>query len=151
MASKLQKLQGVPRIAVHDMEWKGFHVRQGYAYGITDDGSLFVSPCVRTDDGGLFMWIARDDKPVICRRRDEVRGGYSTAIGARSVIMEAGNYATPWALCWQESSLPIADTIDLILLEDDWLVSSSLYFCQYVCGVRHHCPVGEDIIFGTKR
>ena len=45
----------------------------------------------------------------------------------------------------------IADTIDLILLEDDWLVSSSPYFCQYVCGVRHHCPVGEDIIFGTKR
>lgn len=45
----------------------------------------------------------------------------------------------------------IADTIDLILLEDEWRVSSSSYFCQFICGVRHHCPVGEEIIYGNMR
>lgn len=45
----------------------------------------------------------------------------------------------------------IEDTIDLILLEDEWKVSSSSYFCQYVCGVRNDCPIGEEIIFGKTR
>jgi len=52
---------------------------------------------------------------------------------------------------YDETMRWIADTIDLILLEDEWLVSSSPYFCQFVCGVRHSCPVGEEIIFGATR
>ena len=140
MASKLQKLQGIPRIASHDMLWKGFHVRQGYAYGMDGDGNVFVSPCMRTDDGCLFMWIARDDKPVICKRRDEVRGGYSSAIGARSVIMEAGNYATPWALCWQQSSLPIGSTLAQLIIEAKRKAKPCAR--DPYRGLRRFCPAG---------
>ena len=35
----------------------------------------------------------------------------------------------------------INDTIDLILLEDEWQASCSSYFCQFVCGVRRFCPL----------
>lgn len=40
----------------------------------------------------------------------------------------------------------IVETIEEILLESEWLVSGSSYFCQFVCGVKNFCPVGDEII-----
>lgn len=117
MASKLQKLQGIPRVAENDFQWKGFRIRKGYAFGIDDQGNLFVSPCMRADDGGLFLWLASDETPVVCRRKEEVRGHFSGCIGSRSIIMEAGYYATEWGLRWKPASIPVSSALAQRIIE----------------------------------
>lgn len=105
MASKLQKMQGIPRIAEHDMQWKGFHVRKGYAFGMDEQGRMFVSPCMRSENGSMFVWFAVDDKPVKCSYLEETQGHFSMLVGRRPMIREAGFYATEWALRWKPSAI----------------------------------------------
>ncbi len=45
----------------------------------------------------------------------------------------------------------IESTINRIKAEKDWQVSSSGYFCKFICSTRDHCPVGEEIIHAGKR
>lgn len=45
----------------------------------------------------------------------------------------------------------IEKTIAQIKAEKDWLVSSSSYFCQFICSTRDHCPVGNEIIHAKER
>lgn len=40
----------------------------------------------------------------------------------------------------------VVDTIDAILLETDWKVCSSSYFCRFVCGVFNDCPAREAVL-----
>ena len=49
------------------------------------------------------------------------------------------------ALDWVEK------TIFQIKAEKTWLVSSSSYFCQFICSTRNHCPVGNEIIHSKER
>ena len=40
----------------------------------------------------------------------------------------------------------IERTIAEIKAEKEWKVSSSGYFCRFICSTRLHCPVGEEIM-----
>lgn len=106
MASKLDKLKGIPRVATHDMVWKTFNVKQGYAYGVDDNGRLYVSPGMPAANGRLFLWRASDETQIKCVRRAEVLGPYSRALcGHQQVIMAAGFYGTSWGLIWRTASI----------------------------------------------
>lgn len=43
------------------------------------------------------------------------------------------------------------ETIRNIRAERDWAVSSSGYFCKFICSVRDHCPIGNEIIHSKER
>ena len=45
----------------------------------------------------------------------------------------------------------IERTIDGIRSDKEWLVSSSGYFCKFICSTRDHCPVGQEIIHSHER
>lgn len=45
----------------------------------------------------------------------------------------------------------IERTIDGIRADKDWLVSSSGYFCKFICSTRDHCPIGQEIIHSKER
>ena len=45
----------------------------------------------------------------------------------------------------------IERTIDGIRSDKDWLVSSSGYFCKFICSTRDHCPIGQEIIHSKER
>lgn len=45
----------------------------------------------------------------------------------------------------------VADTIARIKKETEWPVSSSGYFCKFICSVRDHCPIGNEIIHAGGR
>ncbi len=45
----------------------------------------------------------------------------------------------------------IERTIEGIRAEKDWQVSSSGYFCKFICSVRDHCPIGNEIIHSGNR
>ena len=138
MASKLTKMQGIPRIATHDCLWKDFNVKQGYAYGMDENGNMFVCPGSRTDNGELFIWFASDEKPVKCVYRQESRGLHSGCINGRAVIMEAGYYATPWSLCWKPSSIPMTSTLAMRIMEAKR--NAKPCAIDKYRGLRHICP-----------
>lgn len=45
----------------------------------------------------------------------------------------------------------IERTIEGIRMDKDWLVSSSGYFCKFICSTRDHCPIGQEIIHSKER
>ena len=45
----------------------------------------------------------------------------------------------------------IVRTIQTIRAEREWRVSSSGYFCRFICSVRDHCPVANEIIHARER
>ena len=40
----------------------------------------------------------------------------------------------------------IEQTIAAIRAEKEWKVSSSSYFCRFICSTRLHCPIAEEIM-----
>lgn len=42
-------------------------------------------------------------------------------------------------------------TINQICTDQEWQVSSSGYFCRWICSTRSHCPVGEAIMHAQER
>lgn len=42
-------------------------------------------------------------------------------------------------------------TIGQIRADLEWQVSSSSYFCRWICSTRQHCPIGEEIIHAGER
>ena len=40
----------------------------------------------------------------------------------------------------------IERTITAIRAEKEWKVSSSSYFCRFICSTRLHCPIAEEIM-----
>jgi len=47
---------------------------------------------------------------------------------------------------YEETMDWIECTIAQIKAEREWKVSSSGYFCRFICSTRLHCPVGEEIM-----
>ena len=47
---------------------------------------------------------------------------------------------------YEETMDWIERTIAQIKAEREWRVSSSGYFCRFICSTRLHCPVGEEIM-----
>ena len=47
---------------------------------------------------------------------------------------------------YEETMDWIEHTIAQIKAEKEWKVSSSGYFCRFICSTRLHCPVGEEIM-----
>ena len=45
----------------------------------------------------------------------------------------------------------VVDTIEEILYETEWKVSSSSYFCRFVCGVLGSCPARDAILYPPKK
>ena len=45
----------------------------------------------------------------------------------------------------------IERTITRIKADTDWLVSSSGYFCRFICSTRNHCPIADEIIHAKER
>ena len=45
----------------------------------------------------------------------------------------------------------IGRTIQTIKAEREWRVSSSGYFCRFICSVRDHCPIANEIIHARER
>ena len=45
----------------------------------------------------------------------------------------------------------IERTIQAIKAEREWRVSSSGYFCRFICSVRDHCPIANEIIHARER
>lgn len=43
----------------------------------------------------------------------------------------------------------IVETIESILLEADWKVSTTPYFCRYICSVFDSCPA-KDAVLNVK-
>ncbi len=41
---------------------------------------------------------------------------------------------------YEETMRWIVEVIEDIIMETDWLVSPSPYFCQFICGVKKNCP-----------
>lgn len=53
---------------------------------------------------------------------------------------------------YEETMSWIVDTIESILLETDWKVSGSSYFCRFICSVLNHCPAKNAILYdGYKK
>lgn len=48
---------------------------------------------------------------------------------------------------YNETMAWIVNTIEAAILEFDWAVSSSPFFCQYICGVRKSCPAYDAITY----
>lgn len=44
----------------------------------------------------------------------------------------------------------IVETIESILYESDWKVSTSPFFCRFVCSVFNGCPAGDAVLYGKK-
>lgn len=40
----------------------------------------------------------------------------------------------------------IVDTIESILFESDWMVSTSSYYCRFVCSCFDYCPAKEAVL-----
>lgn len=58
----------------------------------------------------------------------------------------------PFDLARYEEALDwVCATIARIRAEQDWLVSSSGYFCKFICSVREHCPIGNEIIHNPRK
>lgn len=47
--------------------------------------------------------------------------------------------------CYEETMQWVVDTIEAILFEADWQPKPSSYFCRYICGVFHECPLNKEI------
>lgn len=45
----------------------------------------------------------------------------------------------------------IVETIESILLETDWMVSPSPYFCRFVCSVFDSCPAKDAVLSPKKK
>lgn len=45
----------------------------------------------------------------------------------------------------------IVDTIESILLESQWLVSESSYFCRFICSVLDYCPAKNAILYNDSK
>lgn len=45
----------------------------------------------------------------------------------------------------------IVETIDSIILESEWKVSPSSFFCRFVCSVFDHCPARDAILYSPKK
>ena len=57
------------------------------------------------------------------------------------------NIDEPFAMERYEETMDwIERTIAQIKAEKEWKVSSSSYFCRFICSTRLHCPVGEEIM-----
>lgn len=57
------------------------------------------------------------------------------------------NIDEPFAMERYEETMDwIERTIAEIKSEKEWKVSSSGYFCRFICSTRLHCPVGEEIM-----
>ena len=57
------------------------------------------------------------------------------------------NIDEPFAMeRYEETMAWIERTIAQIKAEKEWKVSSSGYFCRFICSTRLHCPVGEEIM-----
>ncbi len=57
------------------------------------------------------------------------------------------NIDEPFAMERYEETMDwIERTIAKIKAEREWRVSSSGYFCRFICSTRLHCPVGEEIM-----
>ena len=57
------------------------------------------------------------------------------------------NINEPFAMERYEETMDwIERTIAQIKAEKEWKVSSSGYFCRFICSTRLHCPVGEEIM-----
>ena len=57
------------------------------------------------------------------------------------------NINEPFAMERYEETMDwIERTIAQIKAEREWRVSSSGYFCRFICSTRMHCPVGEEIM-----
>ena len=52
---------------------------------------------------------------------------------------------------YEETMRWITDTIARIRAEREWKVSSSGYFCKFICSTRNGCPIGESIIHSADR
>lgn len=53
---------------------------------------------------------------------------------------------------YEETMNWIVDTIESILLETNWKVSGSNYFCRYICSVLDYCPARNAILYdGYKK
>ena len=62
------------------------------------------------------------------------------------------NIDEPFRMDRYEETLDWIDgTIAGIESDRDWLVSSSSYFCRWICSCRAHCPVCEEIIHAQER
>lgn len=57
------------------------------------------------------------------------------------------NIDEPFAMERYEETMDwIERTIAQTKAEKEWKVSSSGYFCRFICSTRLHCPVGEEIM-----
>ena len=57
------------------------------------------------------------------------------------------NIDEPFAMERYEETMDwIERTIAEIKAEKEWKISSSGYFCRFICSTRLHCPVGEEIM-----
>lgn len=45
----------------------------------------------------------------------------------------------------------IVDTIDAIILESEWQVCPSSFFCRFVCSVFDSCPARDTILYPPKK
>lgn len=45
----------------------------------------------------------------------------------------------------------IVDTIESILLESEWKVSKSSYFCKFICSVLDDCPAKNAILYDNSK
>lgn len=52
---------------------------------------------------------------------------------------------------YDETMQWVVDTIEAILLEADWKVSCSSYFCRFVCSVLDACPAKEAVLHPPEK
>ena len=45
----------------------------------------------------------------------------------------------------------IVSTIDAIILETEWKVCPSAFFCRFVCSVFDHCPARDAVLYSPKK
>lgn len=69
-----------------------------------------------------------------------------------NMFKEGFNIDEPFDLSQVEATKQwILDTIREIREEKEWKVSSSSYFCRWVCSCIDHCPARDAVIYGGKK
>jgi hypothetical protein len=115
MPSKLNKMRGIARVSTHFQPWKGFSLHPGCAYGLDAEGVPFASfgtKAARFGDANpkdrhiIVFKCINYDTPMPIKHVKTVWGCNSKTIGRRPIIVQSGDYSSPWKFEWTHTQVP---------------------------------------------
>ena len=103
----------------------------------------------------VVMLVEQELRHADIRAREaqavDVRVRLSVLENARNSGSDRGSGILSDMERYEETLDWIERTIQAIRAEREWRVSSSGYFCRFICSVRDHCPIANEIIHSKER